>query len=205
MQKKSETMDNKSAMPNKTETGFSKILLTAILTAIFTTITQYFLQKDKLSSEQKYWGKKYEIETIDKVNSQRLKILDEITQDLLQLEVKAKEIKVAAAASKYFQTPENAKELLNLAVQYHKDLNSYSAKAQMTSIYFDKNVDSIIPILGEALTLNYQNNLLRNSSEIKLPEFELNFETIDALTKTRISLAKAMFEEIIESYKLKND
>jgi len=188
----------------KKETSYKAIIVTAILTAILTSFTQYFLQKDKLSSEQDYWRKRYQIETIDKINSQRLQMVDELNKELLQLEIKAKEIKINSAASKYFTTPEEMKELNALMVQYHKDLYLYVAKTQMASLYFGKEVNSLIPILGKTIELNFQNNLLTKQGGVKLPEFELDFETIDTLTKSRLKLTKAMLEEISKSYELKS-
>lgn len=188
----------------KDETSYRTILLTAIITAILTSVTQYFLQNDKLSSEQQYWTKRYKIETIDKINSQRLQMVDELTKELLQLEIKAKEIKLSAAAAKYFTNPEEIKALNALMVQYHKDLNLLAAKNQMVSLYFGKEVNSLLPILGKTLELNFQNNLLLKQDGVKLPEFELDFETLDTLTNSRIKLSKAMIEEISKSYELKN-
>ncbi|MFN0188650.1 MAG: hypothetical protein ACKVQV_08110 [Bacteroidia bacterium] len=189
---------------NSNRGNYTTILVTAIVTAILTVATQYFLQNDKLSSEQEYWNKRYKVESIDKINSQRLQIVDELTKELLQLEIKAKEIKINTAASKYFTQPEEVKALSDLMVQYHKDLNFFAAKIQMTSLYFGKEVNDLIPIVGKTLELNFQNNLLIRKGGIKLPEFDLDFETIDTLTKSRLKLSKAMIEEINKSYELKN-
>jgi hypothetical protein len=188
---------------NKDATSYSTILITAIITAVLTSATQYFLQKDKLSSEQQYWTKRYQIETIDKVNGQRLQMVDDLTKELLQLEIKAKEIKLSSAASKYYTNAEEMKELNALMVQYHKDLNLFAAKTQMVSLYFGKEVNMLLPILGKALELNFKNNLLKQNG-VKLPEFSLDFETIDTLTKSRLKLSQAMIEEISKSYELKS-
>jgi hypothetical protein len=189
---------------NSNKGNYKTILVTAIVTAILTVATQYFLQNDKLSSEQEYWNKRYRIESIDKINSQRLQIVDELTKELLQLEIKAKEIKINTAASKYFTKPGEMKALNDLMVQYHKDLNFFAAKITMTSLYFGKEVNDLIPIVGKTLELNFQNNLLIKQGGMKLPEFDLDFETIDTLTKSRLKLSKAMIEEISKSYELKN-
>lgn len=189
---------------NKKETSYRTILITAIVTAILTVVTQYFLQNDKLSSEQEYWSKRYQIESIDKINDQRMQMVDELTKELLQLEIKAKEIKINSAASKYFTKPEEMKELNDLLVQYHKDQNFFAAKIQMVSLYFGKEVNSLIPVLGKTLELNFKNNRLIMQSGVKLPEFELDFETLDTLTKSRLKLTKAMIEEISKSYELKS-
>ncbi|ERM80289.1 hypothetical protein P872_13505 [Rhodonellum psychrophilum GCM71 = DSM 17998] len=200
----SKDFSNKSSYnEKKIETGYGKILVTAIVTALLTSLTQYFLQNSKLSSEQEYWNKRYEVETIDKINSHRIQLVDEINSELLQLEIKAKEIKINAAASKYYTTPEEVKELTNLMVQYHKDLYLNAAKVHMASLYFGNEVDSLIPVLGKSLELNFQNNLLIKQSGIKLPEFELDFETLDTLTKSRNAITKAMINEIVKSYELK--
>jgi hypothetical protein len=188
---------------NSNKVNYKTILVTAIVTASLTVATQYFLQNDKLSSEQEYWNKRYRIESIDKINSQRLQIVDELTKELLQLEVKANEIKINTAASKYFTKPEEMKALNDLMVQYHKDLNFFAAKIQMTSLYFGKEVNNLIPIVGKTLELNFQNNLLTKQDGTKISEFDLDFETIDTLTQSRLKLSKAMIEEISKSYELK--
>ncbi len=145
---------------NKDETSYRAIIVTAIITAILTSVAQYFLQNDKLSNEQEYWTKRYQIETVDKINTQRLQLVDDLNKELLQLEIKAKEIKINAAASKYSTDIEEIKNLNKLMVQYHKDLYATAAKIQMAALYFDNKVDSLIPVLGKALELNFQNNLL---------------------------------------------
>lgn len=188
----------------KEETGLKTIIVTAVVTAILTSLTQYFLQKDKLTSEQDYWRKRYQIESVDKINSQRLQMVEELNKDLLQLEVKAKEIKINTAASKYYTKPEEMQELNALMVQYHKDLYLYAAKMQMASFYFGNEVNALIPKVDKALELNFQNNLLTKKNGVPLPEFELNFETIDTLINTRLKLTKAMVEEIANSYKIKD-
>ncbi len=188
----------------KEEASLKTIIVTAVVTAILTSLTQYILQNDKLNSEQDYWRKRYQIESVDKINSQRLQMVEELNKDLLQLEIKAKEIKINTAASKYFTKPEDMQELYTLMVQYHKDLYLYAAKCQMASLYFGNEVNTLIPKVGKALELNFQNNLLTKKNGVTLPEFELNFETIDTLTNIRLKLTKAMVEEIANSYKIKD-
>ena len=188
---------------NKSETGYGKIFLTALLTAILTSSTQYLLQSSKLLEEHDFWRKRYEIEKVDKVNSNRLLLLDDLNKELLQLEVKVKEIKIKAVISNYSITSEEIKELTELLVQYQEDFYLCAAKIQMASLYFGDEVDSLIPKLEQALQLNFQNNLLLKDSGLKLPEYELDFETMDTLTTIRHSLAKAMINEIYKSYGFK--
>jgi hypothetical protein len=139
---KKEEIKSTNNKDDKSETGYGKILITALLTAVLTSITQFFLQDSRLSGEQEYWRKRYEIESIDKINAQRLQLVDDINKELLLLEVKAKEIKINVAASKYLADPEETKALTGLMVQYHKDLNLFTAKIQMASLYFGSEVDS---------------------------------------------------------------
>lgn len=183
------------------DTGYGKILITAILTALLTSISQYFLQNRKMSDEHLYWQKRYEIENLQKLNSQKIQLIDDINRELLQLEVKAKQIKIEFAASRYFTDKEDAKELSNMVVQYHKDLYLFSAKVQTANIFFGQDVDRLFPALDNALALNYQNNLLRPQTDSILPEFELDFETIDTLEKIRLALIRVMLTEISDSYK----
>lgn len=190
-------------MIKKVETSYIKILVTAILTAILTSLSQYFLQENNLSGEQEYWLKRYELEKLDKINSQRLKLVESINSDILQLEIKAKEIKINVAVANYDTSSKKLNELSNLMVQYHKDIYLFAAKTQMASLYFGKEVNSLIPILNKSLELNFKNNLPINKSGIRLSEFELDFKTIDTLTKSRIAILKAMVYEISNSTELK--
>lgn len=201
----SETTENKADSERKqkkeknSEAGYGKILITALVTALLTSVTQYFLQNSKMSGEQEYWKKRYNVEYTDKVNSQRLQLIEDINKGELELEIQAKEIKIAALVCKYSHEEEEAKNLTKLLVQYHKDLYVYSAKLQMAAIYFGKEVNNLIPSLERTLELNFNNNLLLNEFEVSLPESELNFETIDKLRKSRIKLLKAMINEISKS------
>jgi hypothetical protein len=184
--------------------GYVKILVTAILTAIITSICQFALQKSQLLDEHDYWNKRYDIENIDKLNNKRIELVDEINKELLLLEIQAKEIKLKAAGIKYYSTTEQVKELSSLVAQYNKDIYLNAAKVSLASFYFSNEVDSLIPVLGKALELNFQHNLLTLQPGIKIPEFELDFETLDTLTKTRNAITKAMINEIVSSYQLKS-
>ncbi|MDO6814066.1 hypothetical protein [Tenacibaculum soleae] len=183
--------------------GFGKIVLTAIITALITTISQSYLQSRQLDKELSSWKEKYDIESIDKINDTRIRMLEDVNEQILQLEIQAKEIKLEVAVSKYYTKPEQRDRLSELMVQYHKDLYRNASKMHIASLFFGNKVDSLIPLLGKSLTQNFQHNLMFDSNRIKIPELEFDFETTDSLTNMRNTITQQMAKEIMESYELK--
>lgn len=183
--------------------GIGKIVLTAVITALITTISQSYLQSRQLDKELSSWKEKYDIESIDKINDTRIRMLEDVNEQILQLEIQAKEIKLEVAVSKYYTKPEQAERLSELMVQYHKDLYRNASKMHITSLFFGNKVDSLIPLLGKSLTQNFQHNLMFDSNRIKFPELEYDFETTDSLTNIRNTITQQMAKEIMESYELK--
>lgn len=183
--------------------GIGKIVLTAVITALITTISQSYLQSRQLDKELSSWKEKYDIESIDKINDTRIRMLEDVNKQILQLEIQAKEIKLEVAVSKYYTKPEQAERLSELMVQYHKDLYRNASKMHITSLFFGNKVDSLIPLLGKSLTQNFQHNLMFDSNRIKFPELEYDFETTDSLTNIRNTITQQMAKEIMESYELK--
>jgi len=172
------------------------IIITSVITALLTGTTQYFLQKNQLSNEQDYWKVRYNIENVQNMNNVRLRLLEDISNGILQLEVQAKEIKILNASAKYSKNPDDIKRLNDLLIQYHKDLYKVSSKMEIASIYFDKKVDNKLLKLGDALTENFQNNLLKPSVKLPdIPELNLDFETIEKLPKVK----KEVYEEMLKN------
>lgn len=180
----------------KKNSNLKTIVLTAIITTFLTAITQYFLQKNHLSNEQDYWKKRYNIEEIKDVNTVRFNLIKEISEGILQLEIQAKEIKIQNAFVKYSNSKEDIEQLSKLTISYQKDLYRITSKMEIASIYFDKNVDKLLLKLGNALTENYEHNYVKNSIEgPHLPEFDLDFNTIEKLPKIK----KQTFEEMLKN------
>ena len=195
--------DNNSQKKNKSE--IKTIILTAIITAFLTVLTQYFLQKSQLSNEQDYWKERYNIENVKNVNTVRLKLIEEISDGILQLEIQAKEIKIQSAVVKYLPNKEELEELKQLSIKYHKDLYRITSKMEIASIYFDNDVDKNLLKLGNALTENYQNNYVNSSlSNIKIPEFDLDFETIEKLPKIKKQTFEAMLKNMNKDFEQTN-
>lgn len=180
----------------KDDSNLKTIILTAIITALLTTITQYFLQKNQLSNEQDYWEKRYNIEEIKDVNTVRFNLIKEISEGILQLEFQAKEIKIQNVAVKYSNSKLDIEHLHKLTINYQKDLYRITSKMEIASIYFDNKVDKLLLKLGDALTENYENNYVKNSVEgPHLPEFDLDFNSIEKLPKIK----KQTFEEMLKN------
>ncbi|KFF12741.1 hypothetical protein IW15_08070 [Chryseobacterium soli] len=122
--------------------------------------------------------------------------MEDISDGILQLEVQAKEIKILNNSVKYSNNSDDIEKLINLMIQYHKDLYKVSSKMEIASIYFDKNVDNKLLKLGDALTENYQNNLVKIPVNLpNIPELNLDFETIEKLPKAK----KEVFEEMLKN------
>lgn len=195
--------DKKSQKNDKSD--LKTIILTAIITAFLTVITQYFLQKNQLSNEQDYWKERFNIENVQNINNVRLKLIEEISEGILQLEIQAKEIKIQSAFVKYSPNNDNLEELRQLTIKYHKDLYRISSKMEMASIYFDNDVDKELLRLGNALTENYQNNYQKNSNlEVNIPEFNLDFETIEKLSKIKKETFEIMLKNMNKDFEQTN-
>lgn len=179
------------------KSNFKTIVITSIITAFLTGISQFFLQKKQLSDEQDYWKKRYNIETVKAFNENRFRIIEELSSEILQLEVQAKEIKIQSAVLKYSKDIKSLDEMKELVKKYHKDLYRTAAKMEIASIYFDKEVDDKLIKLSDALTENYNNNYVDfHSSNIDIPEFNLDFETIKKVPKTKKEVFEAMIKNM---------
>ncbi|WP_119789935.1 hypothetical protein [Flavobacterium anhuiense] len=180
----------------KEDSNLKTIVLTAVITSLLTGITQYLLQKNHLSNEQDYWKKRYNIEEVKDVNTVRFNLIKEISEGILQLEIQAKEIKIQSALVKYLNSKEEIEQLTKLTINYQKDLYRITSKMEIASIYFGKNVDNLLLKLGNALTENYEHNYVKNSIKgPHLPEFDLDFNTIEKLPRIK----KQTFEEMLKN------
>lgn len=189
----------------KEKSEIKTIILTAIITAFLTVISQYFLQKIQLSNEHDYWKERYNIENVRNVNSARLKLIEEISDGILQLEVQAKEIKLQSAVVKYLPNKDELEELNQLTLKYHQDLYRITSKMEIASIYFDNNVDNELLKLGKALSENYQNNYVKSPfAEVSLPEFNLDFETIEKLPRIKKRTFELMLKNMDKDFERTN-
>jgi hypothetical protein len=181
---------------NKDKSDLKIIIITSIITTLLSTIAQYALQKNQLSNEQSYWTKRYNIENLQRTNDVRMKIIEDLSSEILQLEVQAKEIKLQSVVVQYEKNEQNLEELKQLVIKYHKDLYKVSSKIEIASVYFDNNVDINLQKLGKALADNYQNNYIKEStSDTSLIEFNRDFETIEKLSKVK----KETFENMLKN------
>lgn len=195
--------DKQSYKKDKSE--LKTIILTAIITAFLTVITQFFLQKNQLSNEQDYWKERYNIENVQSVNNVRLKLIEEISEGILQLEIQAKEIKIQSVVVKYSLNKDDIEELRQLVTNYHKDLYRISSKMEIASIYFDNEVDKKLLNLGKALTENFKNNYVKIATEeFSIPEFKLDFETIEKLPKIKKETFEAMLKNMNKDFEETN-
>jgi len=65
--------------------GFKEILLTALLTSIFTTLSSFFIVKSEKATEQSYWKKRTEFETLKEPRRNKLKHLMNLIQNYWEL------------------------------------------------------------------------------------------------------------------------
>ena len=204
----------KKCMEKVKKHSISEILLTALITAIITSICSFLLTRNQLSKEQEYWEKRLSKERSINILDKQISLFEEVNSRILELEVMAKEIKILAPVFNSYTTmlkygeSNNAKginEFHEKLVDYHKKLYSFSSKIQLLPLYFTKGVDSLIEPLGKSLEANYKNNLIIGEDiDFKNIQsyFDKDFETIEALTNSRIYLLKAMIEDISTTHKL---
>lgn len=73
------------------------IILIAIITSILTAGSSFFLTKNELSEEQKYWKERLKKERLINIQDRQIAILEDVNSRVLELEVLAREIKITAA------------------------------------------------------------------------------------------------------------
>jgi len=194
--------------------SISEILLTALITAVITSICSFLLTRNQLSKEQEYWEKRLLKERAINILDKQISLFEEVNSMILELQILTKEIKILAAKFNINSTMlkygdnSNSKEfdeLYNKLVDYHKKLYSHSSKIQMLPLYFTNGVDSLIEPLRKTLELNYKNNFIIGE-EVDLKNiqsyFDKDFETIEELENVRTNLLKAMIDDISRTNKL---
>lgn len=185
--------------------GLTKIIITALVTAIATSIVQYQLINYKLKKDQSYWKKRYGVEYMSKIIDKKMDYMDEMNNEILQLEVLAKDIKLKTVEMNGSQSVKSkidkAAEIRLMGVEYQKKVNLHSGRIQMISFYFGDNIDSLIPLHRTALEENFKNNLFLSTEFDSLNidnQLDADFNTIEQLTNIRLQLVQEMYKEILE-------
>jgi hypothetical protein len=193
-------------------TAFLKIASTAILTAILTLVSSWFLLYRQLSKEQEYWTKRAKIERLQNLSATQIKLFEEINKMILDCELLAKEVKLdqvefatrltgpkSIRESKDLIT---GKQLQEKIIGYHHRLYELGSKLQMAGIYFGNAVDKPIKELGKALEKNYMNNSIMNVPIEKqtlvdvLEYYKKDFGPMEILEKNRTVLLDSMSRQI---------
>ena len=194
------------------ESDWLKIALTAVITSLLTLSTSYFIMSSQLSKEQDYWKSRKRIEGLQALSDRQIKLFEDINSQILLIEVLSKDFKLESAkfkanielykTSKNFKNKVDESSLENKAVEYHKQINLLGSKLQMATLFFGKEVDSLIIPLNQALELNYNNNLILNDSnkiqglESTLDYFKHDFNTISLVSDNRLKFLGAMIKDI---------
>ncbi|EAP87158.1 hypothetical protein [Croceibacter atlanticus] len=202
--------DKKKLKKAKSDTF--KIVLTALLTSMFTGFVSYFLMFSQLKEEQNYWKTRTKAEKVSQLLEKQIEIFDNVNSGILLTEVLAKDFKLYSAkfmstielslAGGKNSTNEESEILNNKAIEYHKQINQLATDIQMSEMYFGAKVDSLINPLSESLNSNYQNNLiLGDTTRLKgyknvTEYFKRDFNTTKELSENRLKILKAMRSEI---------
>jgi len=192
--------------------GFKEILLTAILTSLFTTISSFLIVKSEKATEQTYWQKRTEFETLKEYKDRQVETFNEFNSKLLRIEATARDLKLRSAKIKStFDLMKLGGENNDVEFQSFMDkssdfslaLNEFSALAQYSAFYFGEGVDTLLnPLLNEV-----QGNFFFYLSDDKIvsnidsiaQNFEKDFNSTKGLTNRRKQVIEAMLIDIQES------
>ncbi|MCF8337923.1 MAG: hypothetical protein K9I74_08065 [Bacteroidales bacterium] len=193
--------------------SLTEIILTAIITALLTSISSFFLTKSKLKQEQNYWQKRLVTERLVKIHDRQISLYEEINTGILETEALARELKLMASQYNVYASiatlgSDNYKnfkafhnDFMEKKFEYIKYIHSFSGKIQLIPMYFTTRVDTLIEPLRVAL----QNNIAKQLSigeKVELDSiseiYNNDYETIKELTDTRINILKTMNEDMHE-------
>ena len=202
--------DKKKFKKGKSDTF--KIVLTALLTSLFTGFVSYLLIFSQLREEQNYWKTRTKAEKISQLLEKQIEIFDNVNSGILLTEVLAKDFKLYSAkfmssielslASGKSLSNDESEILNNKAIEYHKQINQLATDLQMSEMYFGSDIDSLINPLSESLNSNYQNNLILGDTtrltgyKNVMEYFKRDFNTTKELSENRLKILKAMRNEI---------
>ena len=183
------------------EFSLAAIIITSLLTAILTFAVTSITTNNRLKKEQEYWTKRYVIERVEKITDNRYQLLEKINSEILNLEVKAKEIKLLAAKIKGESClKEKLKQFVIInpkMMDYNVLTNKSGSTIQMVSLLFGESLKDEIEELTNSMNKNYEVSFDSDPKIIDpLEYFKDNFDTIQELTDSRLILIKKMYEII---------
>ena len=201
-------------------------LLIALGTLVLTPIFSGLVVQYQITQGQAFWENRQAFLRSEAYLDRKLKLVEDITQRLLQIEVSAKEIQLDQA----YTTSQIAMKLQNdeapsddfgklqeKMVTYHRDIADLVTLFQMTTLYFGPDVVAQIEELRDALQENY--NSAPNFYE-ELTQFfstgqgedpsifaarlfsQTTGEPIPELTTARLKITRLMFEDISRSHSI---
>ena len=183
------------------EFSLPAIIITSLLTGLLTYVVTIKTTNQRLEKEQDYWTKRYVIERVEKITDKRYEFLERINSEILNLEVKAKEIKLYAARIKGESCLKEQLKLFDIVnpkmMEYNVLINESGSTLQMVSLLFGEQLKPEIDNISAAMNKNYKISFESNPQITDpLDYFKENFDTIDELQKTRPEFIKRMYEII---------
>jgi len=188
--------------------NLSEIVLTAVITAILTSVSSFILTRSQLSQEQVYWEQRLQKERLVEMLDRQIALYEEINTGILNTESLARELKIRGSEfnvniSMARLGKQDIKEINTAfqekAMEYHKHIYNFSGKLQLIPLYFSNRVDSLINPLRIALENNGNHNLsIGDVVELdKIKEYlNKDYETIEELKDVRMKILKAMNEDM---------
>jgi hypothetical protein len=204
--------------------GLKEIVITALLTAVLTLTSSYFLIFSQLDMEHDYWKKRTQSERLTSLLDRRIEVMEGINKDILIFEILAENFKMYSidfiTNTKLLELEKKAtREMIKdggierrafqkKSEEITKHIYILASKLQMAEMYFDNNVDELIRPLSAAIEKNYSHNLALSSTIDQLDADSLekllkkDRKSIEVLKIQRLKIIKAMRIEIDSITKL---
>ena len=191
----------------KEKGGLGKVFITALITAVLTSITTVIFTNYSLKREQSYWKNRFVAQTILNERSSKFEKVNKINTHLQDLELLGKKIKLEKIdIYKEMCEKERKKKLKNLnysAFEYQKILSQTISQLEIISLEFDGRVSEIAEGLNDAFKQQYDYGIIEyediaNNNPEKY--FKNDGDSFKEFNKIKIELIEKMCKSI--SYEL---
>jgi hypothetical protein len=198
----------------------------AIGTLVATPIFSALAVSWQTRGSQEAWVEQQRFNRREKIADTQVQLMEEINTMILDLEISAKRIKQEKAGIAFlyvksgiskemrdqFDGKEKLSEIVEMSIEYHRDLMDLTSKAQMMVLYFGPRVHERLRELTKQLEANFKGpesfekleEILLNPTDALLiaaaEEIKGNsIDTIPELEDARLKLLEAMVADIGKS------
>lgn len=159
--------------------NFCTIVLTSIITAIFTFISGYFLQREHEKYEYQYWKNKFIIEQAKQNINDKIQICDKINTAFLKLSHAVIIMKTESELYKKCGGDNyDSVKTFDAIYNYFQELFVLNLELQKVVIYFPKDVIDVVEKNSKTLSSLYERNNALVTSELQEDAF-INIEELD--------------------------